>query len=80
MLTRSSYSQTELHTLSFLFLPFGFDATDELCVLDEIPAVLDPLGVGLGRNGVVGVVGVPGGVWLGVDGVDVALPGVMTDD
>lgn len=80
MLTRSSYSQTALHTLSFLFLLFGFDATDELCVLDEIPAVLDPLGVGLGRNGVVGVVGVPGGVWLGVDGVDVAVPGVMTDD
>ena len=61
-------------------MPFGFDATDELCVLDEIPEVLDPLGVGLGRNGVVGVVGVPGGVWLGVEGVDVALPGVMTDD
>ena len=59
---------------------FGFDVIDELCVLDEIPVVLGPLGVGLGRNGVVGVVGVPGGVWLGVEGVDVALPGVVTDD
>ena len=48
--------------------------------MDEIPVVLDPLGVGLGRKGVVGVVGVPGGVWLGVEGVDVAIPGVMTDD
>lgn len=49
--------------------------------MDEIAVVvLDPLGVGLGRNGVVGVVGVLGGVWLGVEGVDVALPGVMTDD
>ena len=58
----------------------GFDAKDELCEVDEIPDVLAPLGVGLGRKGVVGVVGVPGGVWLGVEGVDVALPGVMTDD
>lgn len=48
--------------------------------MDEIAVVLDPLGVGLGRNGVVGVVGVLGGVWLGVEGVDVALPGVMTED
>ena len=53
-------------------------ASDEFCAVDDV--LLDPLGVGLGRNGVVGVVGVPGGVWLGVDGVDVALPGVATDD
>jgi len=74
------YDKLAADPLSFLFLLFGFDAIDELCVLDEIAVVLDPLGVGLGRNGVVGVVGVLGGVWLGVEGVDVALPGVMTDD
>ena len=57
----------------------GFDANDEFCDVDD--EVLDPLGVGLGRNGVVGVVGVSGGVWLGVEGpADVALPGVTTDD
>ena len=36
--------------------------------------------VGLGRKGVVGVVGVPGGVWLGVEGVDVTVAGVVTED
>ena len=36
--------------------------------------------VGLGRKGVVGVVGVPGGVWLGVEGVDVTVAGVPTED
>ena len=58
----------------------GFAATVVLCDVDEIPLALETLGVGLGRKGVVGVVGVPGGVWLGVDGVDVALPGVTRDD
>lgn len=59
---------------------FGFDVIDEFCVLDEILVVLDLFGVGFGRNGVVGVVGVLGGVWLGVDGVDVVFFGVMIDD
>ena len=67
-------------TLIFLFLLLGFAGTVALCGADEIPLALDTLGVGLGRKGVVGVVGVPGGVWLGVEGVDVALPGVTTDD
>lgn len=58
----------------------GLDVKDVLCVVDAIEVVLDPLGVGLGRKGVVGVVGVPGGVWLGVEGVDVTLPGVTADD
>ena len=67
-------------TLIFLFLLLGFAGTVALCGAVEIPLALDTLGVGLGRKGVVGVVGVPGGVWLGVEGVDVALPGVTTDD
>lgn len=63
---------------SFLFLLLGFGTNVEFC--DVVDVLFDPLGVGLGRNGVVGVVGVPGGVWFGVEGVDVALPGVATDD
>ena len=56
----------------------GFGTNVGFCDVDDV--LFDPLGVGLGRNGVVGVVGVPGGVWFGVEGVDVALPGVATDD
>ena len=57
---------------------FGFDDNAEFCDADDV--LLDPPGVGLGRNGIVGVVGVSGGVWLGVEGADVALPGVTSDD
>ena len=59
--------------MSFLFLLFGFATKEEFCDVDD--ALLDP---GLGRNGIVGVVGVSGGVWLGVEGADV--PGVTVDD
>ena len=68
----------QILAFSFLFLLFGFGTNVEFCDVDDV--LFDPLGVGLGRNGVVGVVGVPGGVWFGVEGVDVALPGVATDD
>lgn len=52
---------------------FGFATKEEFCDVDDV--LLDP---GLGRNGIVGVVGVSGGVWLGVDGADV--PGVTIID
>lgn len=47
---------------------------------DVAEALAVPPVVGLGRKGVVGVVGVPGGVWLGVEGVDVTVAGVPTED
>lgn len=84
-LQKSSFKNTLIPytklTLIFRFLLLGFAGTVVVIgEADEIPLVLDTLGVGLGRKGVVGVVGVPGGVWFGVEGVDVALPGVTTDD
>ena len=71
-------SLTSKYTFTFLFLLLGLDANDEFCTVVEV--LLVALVVGLGRNGVVGVVGVSGGVWLGVEGVDVVLAGVTTDD
>ena len=56
----------------FFCLDTGF------CDVAEVLPV--PPVVGLGRKGVVGVVGVPGGVWLGVEGVDVTVAGVATED
>lgn len=47
---------------------------------DEAEVLPVPPVVGLGRKGVVGVVGVPGGVWLGVEGVDVTVAGAATED